>query len=211
MTTSSIDRHIQNSIKGVLAVSLSLCWFSSPGAEELVLEEVIITAQKREQPLQDVPVAVSVFSGDTLRQSGIKDFFDLQVNAPGLVVDANQSATTSNFSIRGVGTSSQNFGLESSVGLYVDGVYHSRQSSMINDLVDIDWIEILRGPQGTLFGRNTPAGAIFPALPVTPIETTLRCWRETNPIVICQTRFGKNWKVCYPRPRGSVLEEWANP
>lgn len=127
---------------------------------ENVLEEVIVTAQKREQPLQDVPIAVTVFSGKDIQQSGAKDLFDLQMNAPGLVVGANQSATTSNFSIRGIGTSSQNFGLESSVGLYVDGVYRARQSSMINDLVDIDWIEVLRGPQGTLFGRNTPAGAI---------------------------------------------------
>ena len=125
-----------------------------------VLEEVIVTAQKREQSLQDVPVAVSAFTGEMLQQSGVKDMFDLQANAPSLIVGSSQTSTTTTFSIRGVFTSSQNFGLEPSVGLYVDGVYRSRQSSMINNLVDVAGVEVLRGPQGTLFGRNTPAGAI---------------------------------------------------
>jgi iron complex outermembrane receptor protein len=125
-----------------------------------MLEEVIVTAQKREQSLQDVPISVSAYSGAVLRESGIKDVFDLQTNAPGLTVDQNQNATTSNFSIRGVGTGGNNFGQESSVGLYVDGVYRSRQSSMINQLVDIAAVEVLRGPQGTLFGRNTLSGAV---------------------------------------------------
>jgi iron complex outermembrane receptor protein len=125
-----------------------------------VLEEVIVTAQKREQSLQDVPVAVSAFTGEMLQQSGVKDMFDLQSNAPSLIVSQTQTSTTTSFSIRGVFTSSQNFGLEPSVGLYVDGVYRARQGSMINNMVDVASVEVLRGPQGTLFGRNTPAGAI---------------------------------------------------
>jgi outer membrane receptor protein involved in Fe transport len=129
-------------------------------AAQGMLEEVIVTAQKREQTLQDVPISVQAFTGEKLSESGIKDVFDLQTNAPGLTVDQNQNATTSNFSIRGIGTGGNNFGFESAVGLYVDGVYRSRQSSMINQLVDIQSVDILRGPQGTLFGRNTLAGAI---------------------------------------------------
>ncbi len=125
-----------------------------------LLEEVIVTAQKREQSLQDVPVAVSAFSAAMIEKSGVKDMFDLQVNAPSLIVGQSQTSTTSTFQIRGVFTSSQNFGLESSVGLYVDGVYRARQGSMINNLVDVASVEVLRGPQGTLFGRNTPAGAL---------------------------------------------------
>lgn len=132
----------------------------TPLTANAVLEEVIVTAQKREQSLQDVPLSVVAFSGAALQESGIKDVFDLQVNAPGLTVDQNQNATTSNFSIRGIGTGGNNFGQESSVGLYVDGVYRSRQSSMISQLVDIDSVEVLRGPQGTLFGRNTLSGAV---------------------------------------------------
>lgn len=125
-----------------------------------MLEEVIVTAQKREQNLQDVPIAVSAFSGAMLEQSGVADMFDLQTNAPSLRVGQTQNASTTTFSIRGVFTSSQNFGLESSVGLYVDGAYRARQSSMINNMVDVAGVEVLRGPQGTLFGRNTPAGAV---------------------------------------------------
>jgi len=125
------------------------------------LEEVVVTAQKREQNLQDVPVAVSAFSGEVLRDSGVRDMFELTNIAPSLTVTAAQTSTTTAFGIRGIFTSSQNFGLESSVGLYVDGVYRARQGSMTNNLVDIASIEVLRGPQGTLFGRNTPAGAVL--------------------------------------------------
>jgi len=141
---------------GLIATSAS----AQEDASQGFIEEIIVLAQKREQNVQDVPVAVSAISGNYINESGIKDMFDLQQNAPGLIVGQSQNATTSNFSIRGIATSSNNFGLESSVGLYVDGVYRSRQSSMINNLVDIEMVEVLRGPQGTLFGKNTPQGAI---------------------------------------------------
>ena len=138
-----------------LAVATALPAYSQP-----LLEEVIVTAQKREQSLQDVPVAVTAFTGERLVESGIRDFFEVSNIDPALIVGKSQTSTTATFSIRGVFTSSQNFGLESSVGLYVDGVYRARQSAMINNLVDVASIEVLRGPQGTLFGRNTPSGAV---------------------------------------------------
>lgn len=125
------------------------------------LEVITVTAQKRAQNLQDVPVSVTAISGDQMAESVIKDLYDLQTNVPGLGAFQSQSATNSSFSIRGVGTSSQNFGLESSVGLYVDGVYRARQNSMINNLVDVEAVQVLRGPQGTLFGKNTPSGAVL--------------------------------------------------
>lgn len=125
------------------------------------LEEILVTAQKREQSAQDIPVSVTAYSGEQLAELGITDAFDLQNTAPGLIVSQNQTATTSNFNIRGIGTGGQNFGLESSVGLYVDGIYRARQSSVINQLVDVEKVQVLRGPQGTLFGRNTPSGAIL--------------------------------------------------
>ncbi|MFK7975435.1 MAG: TonB-dependent receptor [Halioglobus sp.] len=146
--------------KITLGLAIASIGLLSPIAANAVLEEVIVTAQKREQSMQDVPVSVAAYSGAVLQESGIKDVFDLQTNAPGLTVDQNQNATTSNFAIRGIGTGGNNFGQESSVGLYVDGVYRSRQSSMISQLVDMDSVEVLRGPQGTLFGRNTLSGAI---------------------------------------------------
>ncbi len=124
------------------------------------LERIIVQAQKTSQNLQDVPVAVSVFSGTALEETVSLDIFDIQNYVPAFAAFQSQSVTNSSFSVRGVGTSSQNFGFESSVGLYVDGVYRSRQNALINDLIDISTIEILRGPQGTLFGKNTPAGAV---------------------------------------------------
>ncbi|MGV6806309.1 MAG: TonB-dependent receptor, partial [bacterium] len=125
------------------------------------INEVIVTAQKREQNVQEVPISVTAISGLELQEKSVTDVFDLQQITPGLTVQQNQNATTSNFSIRGVGTSGSNFGLESSVGLYVDGVYRARQSSMINEMVDMAGVEVLRGPQGTLFGRNSPSGAVL--------------------------------------------------
>lgn len=144
-------------------VGLSLCLHSglTLAQEESSLETITVTAQKRTQNLQEVPVSVTAFSGEQMAESVIKDLYDLQTNVPGLGAFQSQSATNSSFSIRGVGTSSQNFGLESSVGLYVDGVYRARQNSMINNLVDVDAVEVLRGPQGTLFGKNTPSGAVL--------------------------------------------------
>ena len=133
----------------------------APTTEKQGLETITVTAQKRSQSLQEVPVAVTAFTGDEMAESVIKDMYDLQTNVPGLGAFQSQSATNSSFSIRGVGTSSQNFGLESSVGLYVDGVYRARQNSLINNLVDVAAVEVLRGPQGTLFGKNTPSGAVL--------------------------------------------------
>ena len=130
-------------------------------ASNSYLEEILVTAQKREQSAQSIPVSVSAFSGEQLAEFGITDAFDLQNTTPGLIVSQNQTATTSNFNIRGIGTGGNNFGLESSVGLYVDGIYRARQSSVINQLVDVEQVQVLRGPQGTLFGRNTPSGAIL--------------------------------------------------
>ena len=140
---------------------LALVAASANGAlAQAVLEEVVVTAQKREQSLQDVPVAVTAFTGERLVESGVRDFFEVSNIDPALIVGKSQTSTSATFSIRGVFTSSQNFGLESSVGLYVDGIYRARQSAMINNLVDVQSVEVLRGPQGTLFGRNTPAGAV---------------------------------------------------
>lgn len=147
-----------------LALAIGAAVFAGTPATLLadgVLEEVVVTAQKRTQNLQDVPVAVTAFTGEMLRKSGIRDMFELSSIAPSLSVEQTQTSTSTTFGIRGIFTSSQNFGLESSVGLYVDGVYRARQGSMINNMVDVAGIEVLRGPQGTLFGRNTPAGAVL--------------------------------------------------
>ncbi|MBT8108038.1 MAG: TonB-dependent receptor [Gammaproteobacteria bacterium] len=145
-----------------VALPLAGLVLAAPAAaqNDPLLEEITVVAQKREQNIMDVPVAITAVTGAQIEASGIKDMIDLQQNVPGLIVGGSQTTTTSNFSIRGIGSTSNNFGVESSVGLYVDGVYRSRQSSLINELVDVQAVEVLRGPQGTLFGKNTAAGAI---------------------------------------------------
>jgi outer membrane receptor protein involved in Fe transport len=141
-------------------IGLALAEPVSAQEQTSLLEEIVVVAQKREENIMDVPVSITAISGAQIEASAIKDMYDLQLNVPGLIVGGSQTTTTSNFAIRGIGSTSNNFGVESSVGLYVDNVYRSRQSSLINELVDVQAVEVLRGPQGTLFGKNTAAGAI---------------------------------------------------
>ena len=118
--------------------------------------EIIVTAAKREQTLQDAPFAVSVLSGDTLENTGVRQFTDLQV--PGLQITNNVGGAA--ITIRGLGSGQGNLSFEQSVGLFVDGVYSSRARSFQNPFLDIERIEVVRGPQGALFGKNTNAGAV---------------------------------------------------
>ncbi|MDT0508724.1 TonB-dependent receptor domain-containing protein [Novosphingobium sp. MMS21-SN21R] len=122
--------------------------------------EIIVTATKREQTLQDIPVAVSVTSAETIERAQIRDIKDLSSLVPSLRVNQLQSSANTNFYIRGFGNGANNAGIEPSVGLFVDGVYRSRSASMIADLPDVQRVEVLKGPQSTLFGKNASAGVI---------------------------------------------------
>jgi len=122
---------------------------------------IIITATRRNQALSDVPMAVSAVTADTLQNSGATDLKGLQQLSPSLNVTSTTSeGASSRAQIRGVGTVGDNPGLEGSVATYVDGVYRSRTATALNELGPLDRIEVLRGPQGTLFGRNASAGVI---------------------------------------------------
>lgn len=136
---------------------------ASPSAEAddaKMGNEIVVTATKREQTLQDVPVAVSVTTADQIERAQIRDIKDLQSLVPSLRVSTSQNSTATTYSIRGFGTSANNFGFEPSVAMFVDGVYRSRSISQIGDLPDIERVEVLRGPQSTLFGKNASAGVI---------------------------------------------------
>jgi outer membrane receptor protein involved in Fe transport len=122
--------------------------------------EIIVTATKREQTLQDVPVAVSVATAQTIERAEIRDIKDLGTEIPSLRVSQNQSSAQTTFTIRGFGNGANNAGIEPSVGVFVDGVYRSRITSRISDLPDIQRVEVLRGPQSTLFGKNASVGVI---------------------------------------------------
>lgn len=123
------------------------------------LETVVVSARKRSENIQDVPVAVTAVSGDALEANGTTQIQQLQFQAPGLVVDTPNPRQTQ-FAIRGLGNNPAADGLSASVGLYIDGVYLDRPGMANFDVLDVDQVEVLRGPQGTLFGKNTTAGAI---------------------------------------------------
>ena len=128
--------------------------------EPETLQRVTVTAQKREQTLQDVPISVSVTNAETIDKAHIVDLIDLQSVVPSLKVAQFNAVGQTNFIIRGFGNGAGNDGIESSVGVFVDGVYRSRTSSALDDLPEIERVEVLRGPQSTLFGKNVSAGAI---------------------------------------------------
>ncbi len=123
------------------------------------IEEIIVTAQKREQSLQDVPISISTFSGEFLEDSGIDTLQQLGQYTPNLSLAYSSQLANNRIILRGVG-SVGNSAIEPSVAVFVDGVYIPRPSSVIGTLTDLDIVEVLRGPQGTLFGRNASMGAL---------------------------------------------------
>jgi iron complex outermembrane receptor protein len=123
-------------------------------------DEIVVTAQGRTQLLSDVPVAISAVNAETLQNSGANDIRQLNQVAPSLLVSSTGSEANGSARIRGIGTVGDNPGLESSVPVFIDGVYRSRSGIGLNELGEIDRVEVQRGPQGTLGGRNSSAGLI---------------------------------------------------
>ncbi|QDH34365.1 TonB-dependent receptor [Porphyrobacter sp. YT40] len=121
---------------------------------------IIVTASKREQTLQETPIAVSVTSGETIERAQIRDVLDLQTVVPSLRVSQLQTSSATTFIIRGFGNGDNNFGIEPSVGVFIDGVFRSRSAAALSDLNMIQRVEVLNGPQSTLFGKNASAGVI---------------------------------------------------
>ena len=129
---------------------------SSPGQ----METITVTASKRVTTLQELPTSVSVTDAKTIERATVRDLIDLQTIVPSLQIQQFNAVGQTNFIIRGFGNGSGNDGIESSVGVFVDGVYRSRLSSALDDLFGLERIEVLRGPQSTLLGKNVSAGAI---------------------------------------------------
>lgn len=129
----------------------------SDNPDQQKLEEIVVTAQKREERLQDVPISITALSGDTLQQKNYTSLSDIAGSAPNLQFGGGASAQVF---IRGVGQSDFLLTTDPGVGIYIDGVYIARQSGTPASLADIERVEVLRGPQGTLFGKNTLGGAL---------------------------------------------------
>ncbi len=134
---------------------------SEDGSEAVTLDAVQVTARKREETLQEVPVAVTAFTAETLDKLNIRDISDLDAQVPNLTIYAARgSSSTVTAYIRGVGQSDPLWGVDPGVGIYLDDVYIARPQGALLDVFDVERIEVLRGPQGTLYGKNTVGGAI---------------------------------------------------
>jgi iron complex outermembrane receptor protein len=145
-------------------VSASTFLLCAQTVHSAVLEEVVVTAQKRAQDVQDVPISISAFQGDALRERAVGDVSALSNIAPSVTLDAGTpfsgSTAVLGAFIRGIGSNDFAMNIDPGVGVYLDGVYLARSVGANLDLPDVERIEILKGPQGTLFGRNTIGGAI---------------------------------------------------
>ncbi|WP_252272768.1 TonB-dependent receptor [Pseudomonas subflava] len=155
---------------GSARYSRPLCWLlalaAAPAAAEgaepdaaLTLDEVTVNARHREEPARTVPIALNALDGEALSEAGLFRTEDLQQRVPSLLVSVPNARYTS-YGIRGLGSSTYNDGIDGSVGVFLDGVYLGRQGMSLSDLVDIERVEVLRGPQGTLYGKNTSAGTV---------------------------------------------------
>jgi len=128
------------------------------------IQEIVVTAQKREENVQDVPIAISAFGAETLQERAVGDVSQLSGITPNVTLDASTpfsgSSAVLGATIRGIGSNDFAFNIDPAVGVYLDGVYLGRSIGANQDLLDVERIEVLKGPQGTLFGRNTIGGAI---------------------------------------------------
>lgn len=146
--------------KAALLAAVSASVLATPVLAQQTVDVITVTAQKREQGIQDVPIAVTAFNAEMLQNAGVRDIKDLAIISPGLNVTSTSNEYSTTARIRGVGTVGDNPGLESSVGIVIDGVPRARNGVSFGDLGELQRIEVLRGPQGTLFGANTSAGLI---------------------------------------------------
>ena len=130
-------------------------------SDNLALEEVIVTAQKREQSVQDIPIAISAFDAATIERQRITRVTDISLYAPNVeIVNSPTNTTAATIAIRGASQINPAITWENSVGIYVDGVFMGKNLGSVFDVVELERVEVLRGPQGTLYGKNTVGGAI---------------------------------------------------
>jgi outer membrane receptor protein involved in Fe transport len=152
-----------------LRASLCAIAIASPAlAQEAVssgdegLDDIIVTAQRRSQDLRDVPISITAANAETLANARVDNVSNIQAISPSVTFRVTNIATSSaNLIIRGLGTTGNSRSFEGSVGVFIDGVYRTRAAAALNNFLDIDNLQVLRGPQGTLFGKNTTAGALL--------------------------------------------------
>lgn len=151
--------------KTTLALAISVAsvggFTTTALAQQLAIEEVVVTAQKKEESLQDTPIAISAFTSENLEQIGAFSAIDVGEYTPNAVITRSLGSTANiRVSIRGRGTAEPSLAVDPKVGVYLDGAYIARNAGAVFDVVDLERIEVLRGPQGTLWGKNTVGGAM---------------------------------------------------
>ena len=140
--------------------AIALAMLASPAYAQFDDDEIIVTATKRETTLQDTPISVTVTSADVIEQAQILDILSLQSVVPTFRVSQLQNTANATLTIRGFGNGGNNLGIEPAVGLFIDGVYRSRAGAQISDLPALERVEVLAGPQTTLFGKNASVGVV---------------------------------------------------
>ena len=157
-------QYVTKAIKQTTAILAAIIISLTPGAviaADKALEEIIVTATRREASLQDVPIPMTAVTGEALERKFAQDLRDLTNASPGVQFEpVGIFQNSASFYIRGQGTGDIESTADSKVGIYVDGVVQARVATALSDMVDVRSVEILRGPQGTVFGRNTIAGAV---------------------------------------------------
>jgi iron complex outermembrane receptor protein len=158
---TTVARAVTAALAGGLGFAGAPCTALAQEVEQPtgVLEEVVVTAQRREQALQDVPISLQVVGADLIRDTAATDMGDLNGFIPGLVV-SDGSPTQPRYTLRGISTGDFGVGTDPAVGVYVDGIYSARSGASLTTFNDIERVEVLKGPQGTLLGRNSAAGAV---------------------------------------------------
>jgi iron complex outermembrane receptor protein len=171
-------------------------------APEDTVEKVVVTARRRQESLQDVPVSVTAFGADQLSKQGVPDIVALTTSLPNTTLKASRATnTTLTAFIRGVGQADPLAGFESGVGIYLDDIYLARPQGSVADIYDVERIEVLRGPQGTLYGRNTIGGAVkYVTRKLAPqtdvrLRGTLGNYKERNGVITASTPVGDTLRI----------------
>jgi len=158
MKSTPVQRRLPAAVAAAFSLSASLALAAEPPAPEDI-ENIVVTAQSRQQSERDVPIAMQVVDMRQITDLGAENLSDINGYVPGFTVDGSQP-TQPNFALRGIGTGDFGVGTDAPVGVYVDGVYTGKTGGSLLNFNDVQRVEVLKGPQGTLFGRNSAAGAI---------------------------------------------------
>jgi iron complex outermembrane receptor protein len=164
LVTIMVNPHSVSGLALLASLLVTTAWAAdqvpASGPDPLALEEVVVTANRREESIQEVPMSVTAFTSQFFKDSGVTNLSGLEQYTPSLKITPGTDSNSTSIRIRGIGSVGTNAGIDPSVGMFIDGVYQGRAGMSIGDLIDIERVEILRGPQGTLYGKNTAAGAI---------------------------------------------------